>query len=114
MSEEICHRDQDRLDYIFEQVKALSDIVDELRIEVNNLKKVSLRAKREDISFECTKVNCSHVGPCVVDNVKTYFRNVKDLTETEKIRQLSGNSQVIIKHIFGNSIFSLKFRISCK
>lgn len=101
MSEEICHRDQNRLDYIFEQVKTLSDVVDELRTEVKDLKKVSFNAKR-DMLFECTKLNCKidHVRPCVVGNVKTYFKNVKDLTATEEIRQFTENNQVVPKYIW--------------
>lgn len=97
MSEEICHRDYDKLDHIFEQVKALSDVVDELRIEVNNLKKVSLSARREDVLFGCTKVNreIDHVRPFVLSKIKTYFRDVRDLTATEQV-QLVGNGQVVL------------------
>ncbi|XP_019699998.1 uncharacterized protein LOC109504459 [Harpegnathos saltator] len=100
MSEEICHRNQDRLDHIFEQVKVLSGVVDELRTEVNNLKEISLNAKREEDLFECTKVinEIDHVRPCVVvGKVKTYLENVRDLAATEEICQLAENNQVISK-----------------
>lgn len=110
MSKKIYYHDQDRLDNIFEQVKALSGVVDELRTEVDNLKKISLSARRKDILFECTKVNCEidRIRPFVLGEVETYTRDVRDLTTTETICQLVENSQVVFKIYYGQLLMNLQ------
>lgn len=53
MSGGICRNDRRKLNQIFEQVEALSDVVDKLRMELINLKKVPLNANQEkNVSFE--------------------------------------------------------------
>lgn len=95
MSKEICHRHQCKLNQILEQVEALSDVVDELRTELNTyLKKISFNVNREDICFESLKGNnkIDYVSPNVLQKVKTYFKNIGFSTKINET--LIKNSQV--------------------
>lgn len=99
MSKKICHHDQYKLNQIFDQVKALSDVVDELRMALNDLKKASLDVNRERIFFESTKENnkIDYVKPTVLQ--KMNFRNTKICTKNDETHQLVNNTQVFIKYI---------------
>lgn len=99
MSKKICHHDQYKLNQIFDQVKALSDVVDELRMALNDLKKASLDVNRERIFFESTKENnkIDYVKPTVLQ--KMNFRNTEICTKNDETHQLVNNTQVFIKYI---------------
>lgn len=91
MLREICCHDQRKLYQILEQVKTLSDVVDELKAEVNNLKKEPLYANRENIL--CTPIKRdNHVKPGISFKVKRYFKNL--ITPTTVENQFARDCQV--------------------
>lgn len=100
MSKNICYRDQYKLNQILEQVKALSDVVDELRMALNDLKKPSLNVNHEIGFFETTKENnkVDYVKPTILRNIKTCFKNNGICTRLETYRAAK-NTQVFIKYI---------------
>lgn len=100
MSKKIYYRDQYKLNQILEQVKALSDVVDELRMALNDLKKASLNVNHQTGFFESTKKNnkVDYVKPTILRNMKTYFKNNGICTRIETYRAAK-NTQVFIKYI---------------
>lgn len=100
MSKKICYRDQYKLNQILEQVKALSDVVDELRMVLNDLKKASLHMNHEIGFFETTRENnkVDYVKPIILRNMKTCFKNNGICTRLETHRARK-NIQVFIKYI---------------
>lgn len=101
MSKNICHHDQYKLNQIFEQVKAISNVVDELRIALNDLKKASLDVNYKRVLFESTKENnkINYVKSTVLRKVRTYFRNTGTCTKIDEVHQLTDNTQVFVKYI---------------
>lgn len=96
MSKEICHRDQRKLDEILEQIKALSDVVDELRAELDDLRKISLNTNGENVLLESAEANnkIDHVRSSVLREVKRYVRGS---TATKETCQLAESNQVFLK-----------------
>ncbi|KAM0733346.1 hypothetical protein ACS0PU_012895 [Formica fusca] len=95
MSEKICHPDQYKLNQILEQVKALSDVVNELRMALNDLKKASVNVNREIVFFEPIKEDnkVDYVKPTVLQNMKTYFSNTGICTRIDETHQIAKNTE---------------------
>lgn len=89
MSKKICRRDQCKLNQILEQVEALSDVVDELKTELNHLKKISFNVNRENVCFESVKENnkIDSVSPNVLQ--KAYFENIRFCVKTDEMYRLA-------------------------
>lgn len=97
MSKKICHPDQYKLNQILEQVKALSDVVDELRIALNDLKKASVNVNRKTAFLELTKENkIDYVKPIVLRNMETYFNNTGICTRIDETHPVTKNTEVFI------------------
>lgn len=95
MSKKICRYDQWKLNQILEQVEALSDVVDELRMELNHLKKISLNENRENVCSESINENeIDHVNRNVLQKVKAYFENIGFSARINEMHELAKNSQV--------------------
>lgn len=95
MSKKICRHDQCKLSHILEQVEALSDVVDELRTELNHLKKISLNENRENICSESINENkIDYVSLNMLQKVKAYFENFGFSAKINVTHRLAKNSQI--------------------
>jgi len=98
MSQEICHRNQHKINQIFKQVKVLSDIVDELKSEINILRKISTSRNDQNVFFESTRENSKvidHIESSLLREINTYFRNTGASAKTKETKnQFAGNIQV--------------------
>lgn len=101
MSRKIYYRDQCKLNQILEQVEALSDVVDELRTELNHLKKISFNINHENICFEIIKKNnkIDYTNPNVLQKVKAYFEGIGVSIRNDKTCGLAKNNQVFLEYI---------------
>lgn len=97
MSKKLCHPDQYKLNQILEQVKALSDVVDELRMALNDLKKTSVNVNRETAFFGLTKENkIDYVKPIVLRNMETNVSNIGICTRIDETHPVTKNTEVFI------------------
>ncbi|XP_011697632.1 PREDICTED: uncharacterized protein LOC105455765 isoform X4 [Wasmannia auropunctata] len=98
MSRKICHRDRE-LSQILEQVEALSAVVDELRTELNHLKKVSCSVNHENVCFESVNENnkIDYVRPSVLRKVRAYFESIGVSARINETCELTKNNQTLKK-----------------
>lgn len=95
MSKEICHCDQRKLNKIFEQVQALSDVVEELKAELNELKTTFLSVHRENVLFQSANVNkIDYFRPNALREVRRHLTNTKEST-CKEICKFTKNNQVV-------------------
>ncbi|XP_011636773.1 uncharacterized protein LOC105426993 [Pogonomyrmex barbatus] len=111
---------QYKLNQILEQVEVLSDVVDELRTELNHLKKISFNVNHKNICFESIKENKDYISASLLQKVckssnhctkkrdqgpiatkfsvmygLKYFKNkiIKNIENIRKIQQSSKNTK---------------------
>ncbi|XP_070160090.1 uncharacterized protein [Polyergus mexicanus] len=113
MSKKICRSDQYKLNQILEQVKALSDVVDELRMALNDLKKASVN--REIVFFEPIKENnkVDYVKPTVLRNMKTYFSNTGICTRIDETHQIAKNTEIHVIYLLKKLQFIFLHQLKC-
>lgn len=112
MSKKICHRDREyKLNQILEQVEALSDVVDELRTELNYLKKIPFNVNQENIYFEYVKDNkkIDYASPSLWQKVKRYFETDGVSTKIDETCELARNSQVFLEYIRNDILETINF-----
>lgn len=97
MSNEICHRDQHKINQMLEQIRVLSNVVDDLRREINNFKKISISVDDQNVFLECTNENTKtvdHVESSLLGKVKPCFKNTGASARTEETCRSTQNIQV--------------------
>lgn len=99
MSEEISCRDKCKLNHLLEQVNILSCVVDELRTEVNDLKKMHLDVDHGNVCFDSTKEKNNQIESNVVEKVKTYCRNIGISAKTEETRRFTQSIKVYYQNV---------------
>ncbi|XP_036138947.1 uncharacterized protein LOC105829606 [Monomorium pharaonis] len=89
MSKKICHRNQCRLNQILEQVEILIDVVDELRTELNHLKKISFNkvlkkeTDQEPIRFSVIYGSLKFFKNKIIKNIQSIRKTAQSLNSTK-------------------------------
>lgn len=81
-------------------MEALLDVVNELRTELNYLKKISFNINHENVCFETIKENNEiDYAPNIIQKVKAYFENIRASTRTDETCGLAKKNQVFLQCI---------------